>query len=59
MRKSVALYSSSDLVAKRERFRKHRDPRRKYPQHAAVTSSLRLQFATLKTGRARSLEVCT
>jgi hypothetical protein len=59
MRKSVALYSSSELVAKRHRFP---EASRSIPQVLAArgeTSSLRSQFVTLKTGRVRNLEVCT
>jgi hypothetical protein len=41
---------SSERVAKCDRSQKH---------HVAETSSLRLQFATLKTGRVRNLDVCT
>jgi hypothetical protein len=35
MRKSVALCSGSELVANRDRFRKHRDSHRKYLPHVA------------------------
>jgi hypothetical protein len=59
MRKSVAPYSRSKLVAKRAGSQKHRDPHRRYLPHVAETRSLRLQFVTLKTGRVRNLEVCT
>ena len=59
MRKSAALYSSSELVAKRDRFPEALRSHRKYSRHVEETSSLRLQFATLKTGRVRNLEVCT
>jgi ORF6N domain len=38
---------------------KHRDPHRKYSPYVAETISLRSQFATLRTGRVRNIEVCT
>ena len=61
MRKLVALYSSSELVAKHDRFP---EASRSAPQvlvarGGAETLSLRPQFATFKTGRGRKLEVCT
>ncbi len=64
MRKSVApgepdRDSSSEPVAKCDRFAEESRPHRKYLPHVAETSSLRSQFVTLKTGRVRNLEVCT
>ncbi len=59
MRKSVALYSSSELVAKRDRFPEALRSHSKYSPQLAEASSLRLQFVTLKTGRVHELEICT
>ena len=52
---TVALNRSQNATGSQ----KHRDPHREYSPHVAETSSLRSQFATLKTSRVRNIDVCT